>query len=595
MTNSTTVSATLAALGASGWSVNGGYGADGFEALPVIGTVSADPTGVSDASLAFSMIVAKAGGRRGIIIVPPGKFTAQGIPCYPGLYFQGAGRGALDESTGTSINLPAGATSNMFLCTSPTNDFIGGGVADMDLNGGLLRTASPTRDCFDFSAVVGEVHRFYVRRCYVHNFRDAWHGAVEAGGRDRSPTFVDCDIWHNARAFYTSEHPIFSGVNDVRYNNYGITGPTSGSQPYDIFLTGQKFNYNERAIAPQPGGANFSSIWANHTSFFKNVILDAAIRATSSFVNCLFVAETPITVGVISGDGTTTTITTATAHERSVGDPVIFSGTGVAALDFAGGAVRTLTVSAVVSTTQFRCLSAYAGSTSGGKLFRGASHLEITGSNNKVNENQFRSELANDIKPDWSIYVNAPGQSLVGLSVAGNTYAMLQTDNASATIWTRFLGVNCTQMRQLKVLGTLCRNVGQFFEAEGATSIDNYDISHNQWHCNVGIGATRAVARMLTTTFGGIFSFNIHRAESTEGGQYVIDWNATRAMTVGNVLRHGRGLWTALVNITARSTAGAGEGASIGTSATGKVTFAAGPGVITDTPGFATLNQVSAF
>ena len=145
MTDSTTVSATLAALGASGWSVNGGYGADGFEALPVIGTVSADPTGVSDASLAFSMIVAKAGGRRGIIIVPPGKFTAQGIPCYPGLYFQGAGRGALDESTGTSINLPAGATSNMFLCTSPTNDFIGGGVADMDLNGGLLRTASPTR------------------------------------------------------------------------------------------------------------------------------------------------------------------------------------------------------------------------------------------------------------------------------------------------------------------------------------------------------------------------------------------------------------------------------------------------------------------
>lgn len=595
MTDSATVQPGLAALGASGWSVNNGYGADGFDALPVVGTVAGDPTGVNDSSIAFAAVVARAGGRRGVILIPPGKYVIQNIPTYPGLYWQGAGRGALDQSTGTTLKLPAVPTAHMFICTSPTADFIGGGIADCELDGGQLRTASPTKDCLDFSAVTGQLHRFYVVRSYLHNFRDAFHGAVEAGGRDRSPTFVDCDVWYNARAFYTSEHPLFSGVNDVRFNNYGITGPTAGSQPFDIFLSGQKFNYNERAIAPQPGGAAFSSVFAVNCTFFKNVILDAALAASCSFVNNLFVAETPITVGTIVGNGITTTITTSTAHERAAGDPVIFSGTGVAQLDFAGGAVRSLTVAAVLSTTQFTVLTAYAASTAGGKLFRGASHLELSGNNTKVVENQFRTETINDIKPDWMVYIKAAGQSLAGINVSNNHAAVAQTDNAAATVWTRFLGVVATQVRQVKVFGNQCRNIGQFFEAEGATSIDNYDISHNQWHCNVNIGATRAVMRMLTTTFGGILSFNHHRAETTEGGQYLIDWNATRAVTIGNVLRYGVALWTALVNISARSTVGAGAGASVGSSATGTCLFAAGPGAITDTCGFSTLNQVSAF
>lgn len=554
-------------------------------------TFGADPTGVLDSSAAVLSAIAQLGARGGVVIFPPGIFNVQGLPLRSGLYYRGAGRGSLSGSTGTTLNLPAAPTTHLFI-SDATSDIYGGGVADMSLGGGQLRNASPLYDCFNFSTMTGELHRFRMENLYAHNFRHAFHGAVEGGGRDRSPTLHNCDFWFNAVALYTSEHPIFSGVNDIRSNNFGLTGPTSGSQPYDILITGQKFNYNKKAIAPQTGGTPFSSVFFNAGSFFKNEQVDMLMEVNCSVTNSLIVPEAGFTCGSISGNGTTTTIA-ITAHGLDVGDPVYFTGTGVVQLDKVVG----LTVASAPSANSITVLTAYNSSTSGGKMWRGRNHFLISSGNNVIANNTFRQELIDEIKPDWMIYVSKPAGSITGTDVIGNRMSHQQTSSASPTVWTKFIGFNATEVRQGRVQFNTCRHTGQFMDTEGSTRLEEFTVSNNCWSINVNIGASADVFGIQSTTFGNVVEGNQIRSEeaANNGGRYCMSVDLKRSIFRSNKIRYRHAGFTAGYNVIALTAAGAGTSATIGASATGTAVFAAGPGALTDTCGVSTNNFTSAF
>ena len=97
--------------------------------------VGGDRLGLTDSTAHFLRAVDKL-PRGGVVVVPPGKYIAEGLPVRDGLYYVGAGIGKADGSTGTQITLPAVPSTHMFAWDGATTGY-GGGVSGCYLSGGL--------------------------------------------------------------------------------------------------------------------------------------------------------------------------------------------------------------------------------------------------------------------------------------------------------------------------------------------------------------------------------------------------------------------------------------------------------------------------
>jgi len=562
----------------------------------------ADRTGVADSSSAFIAAAAALGTGGGEVYIPAGVYIVQGLPLRPGLIWKGASpRGTTYVTTinsGTVLRLPASPSNHMFL-SSQTGDFMGGGILNCELDGRQDYRLTPSYDGINFSSVTGELHLFAVRDCYIHNFRRGYMGTSGTGG-DQDNYFAHNIIAYNFIGVYAADHPEVMDSNDFRYNFYGISGLSSGSQAvYDLPVIGCKFVQNKYGIAPQPGGAAFNFMNIANCVFTRNEILDVEMGPQGSIEGCRFAPPTPYAITTFTVSGTTATINCAAVRADpglKAGDPCYFAGTGETRLDKVAG----LTVLAVNSSTQFTVTIAAGGASgSGGTFYPGRNHIHIATAGASIIGNIFRNEAVTEIKPDWMIYYDNTGTNQTGGLVANNRSGCTQTSSGAPAAWIKFLGANCTEMRDFVCMGNQIQNVGQFFDGEGATRIEQSIFDGNQWRSNVVISSTLSKFRIGSTTFGNNITNNMHHAEAAgnDGGLYVFEVDLKRSVFTGNNARYVAAGYDAtvgtFVNVSARTTAGVGTGASIGCSATGKCATTGSGVAFTDTCGVLSTNFAS--
>lgn len=566
-----------------------------------VASFGADNTGATDTSAAFIAAATALGTSGGTIYIPPGIYQVQGLPLKPGLTWVGSSpRGTTMITTtasGTILRLPASPSNHMFL-SSATGDFLGGGVINCELDGNQDYRTGPSYDGINFSSVLGELHMFAIRDCYIHNFRRGYMGSSGTGGDQDNYIFHNL-FYYNFIGVYATDHPVITEYNDFRYNFYGISGLSSGAQAvYDLPVSNCRFAYNKYGIAPQSGGAAFNFMTINGNVFTRNEVLDIEMGAQGLVNNNRFAPPSPYTITTFTISGTTATINCSTIRSDpglKAGDPCYFAGTGETRLDKVSG----LTVLAVNSTTQFTVTIAAGGSSgSGGTFYPGRNHIHAAQGGWEMVGNIFRNEANTEIKPDWMIYIDNSGQNLVGGLIANNRSGCTQAGATLTTqAWIKFLGVNATELRDLTVIGNNIAACGQFFDGESSTRIEQSIITDNKWTCNVIVPNTVSRFRIGSSTFGNNITNNFHRLDTNssgvDGGQYVFDVDLKRSVFTGNLMRAAGASYTALVNVSARTTAASGTTATLGATATGTCAFAAGPGAITDTCGVGASNFLS--
>lgn len=572
--------------------------------LPIEGAAGADPLGVRDSSQAVLDAIDALPDSCGRIMFPPGIYKVQGLPLKPGLFYEGftpRGTTAITtSSTGTILRLPSTPTNHMFL-SSQTADFMGGGISNLELDGNQDYRLSPSYDGIDFSSVTGELHQFFVKDCYIHNFRRGYSGTTGSGG-DQDNYFAHNLFYYNFIGMYAADHPVVTEYNDFRYNFYGISGASTGPQAvYDMPIANCRFAYNKYGIAPQSGAAAFNFMTISNCVFTRNEVLDVEMGPQGFIQACRFAAPTPYTISTFTVSGTTATVNLSTALRTDpglkAGDPVYFAGTGETRMDKVSG----LTVLAVNSTTQFTVTIAAGGSSgSGGTFYPGRNHVHATQGGWTFSGNIFRNEANAEIKPDWMVYIDNAGQNLVGLTCVGNSSRVTQTGATLTTqAWVKFIGFNCTEIRDTVISDNNVASCGQFLDSESSTRIEQSIIANNKWTCNVAVPNTVSRFRIGSTTFGNNIVNNMHRPDTNaggvDGGQYVFNVDLKRSTFTGNTVRAIGQSYSggALVNVSARTAAGVGAQASIGCTATGTFLFAAGPGAVTDTCGIGTSNYMS--
>jgi len=209
----------------------------------------ADRTGISDSSEAFTD-AADSLPRGGLVVIPPGKYIAEGLPIRDGLYYVGAGIGKADGSTGTQITLPAVPSTHMFAWDGATTGY-GGGVSGCYLSGGL----TTDYDCITLAGATVGSHRFLIEHNFIYGFRRGYSGSAD----DRSVLIQFNNFWNCVAGVYVpNNHPQFTGWNDYRDCTYGIQG-----QLVDSKVVGQNFAYCGTGVGPidtthYPGRVIFS-------------------------------------------------------------------------------------------------------------------------------------------------------------------------------------------------------------------------------------------------------------------------------------------------------------------------------------------------
>lgn len=570
----------------------------------------ADPSGLNDSTLAFVQAQnALSGG--GEIVVPPGVFRIRGgvVNLRPSMRIRGMGVRGTNMITpilsGSIIRFFGTPTDHLFKSTE-TGDFISGGVELLELDGEQDYRAAPSFDAINFDSVLGELHKFSVTDCYIHHFRRAYSGAVNATiGGDQSTIFSRNHIWFNTFGTYISQHPRSTEYNDFRYNLTAISGPNNAVAPYDINIIHNVFAFNKFCITPLTGNPAFNFMCIAHNIFTRNEVLDIEMGAQGYINDNRFAPPSPypITTWTTSGGTTTATINLSGAGIRpdpglKVGDMVYFCGTGETRLDKVTG----LTVASIPSATQITVTVAAGGSNgAGGSLYTGRHFIHAAQAGFACNDNIFRNEAATEIKPDWMIYIDNAGQNLAGGMVNDNDCRMTQTPATliAGQAWLKFLGINCTELRDFSCQSNSLASCGQFLDTVGATRLEQSIVLANTWTCNVAVPATESRLRIGATTFGNRIGFNEHRPDTNgggvDGGQFVFDLALARSVATNNVIRAIGGGYSGrnLVNVSAVTLAGVGVQPTIGATAVGVSGFAAGPGALTDTAGFATLNYLS--
>jgi hypothetical protein len=200
----------------------------------------ADPTGATDSSAAFAAVAIS--DVVGTVHVAPGIYKVAHIPIRNGLTWQGPGRDA-----GLLIQPDSGG--GHFFEVKSAITLSSGGVKGFSATGNAttINSFDGTVDFVNLSAAT-ICYQFIMAENYVEKCRAAFYGSQN----DREPRLHNNTIWYNNYGvFIQNNHPLFTGVNDIRLNNYGITGLVI----YDMTINGQKLVSNNYGIVPQVSGA----------------------------------------------------------------------------------------------------------------------------------------------------------------------------------------------------------------------------------------------------------------------------------------------------------------------------------------------------
>lgn len=234
----------------------------------------ADPTGVTDSTAAFNRASQALGTGAGVVFVPPGTYRIGGVILRDGLYFQGAGR--------DSTFIVSNGLDDAFKTVGAAN-LMSGGVSGFSATGNATgnQTWDASVDFINISSAALAA-QFIVADNYAIRWRAAYRGSLD----DREPRLHNNSFWfNNYGIFIVNNHPLFSGANDIRLNNWGMTGNTM----YDLDVTGQKFNYNNYGVMPQPGGIMNNSVFTACT-FGLNALVGIQLGQACSVIGGKLIA-----------------------------------------------------------------------------------------------------------------------------------------------------------------------------------------------------------------------------------------------------------------------------------------------------------------
>lgn len=552
----------------------------------------ADTTGTTDSSASFQSAALAVAATGGVIFVRRGSYIAEGIPLdtgSPNFYpITWIGEG-VDICV---INLPSSPTEAMF-STAQTVDIPGGGVIGFTLIGdaqsGTGEATDPTslksgtQDCIDLSSAA-QAFEFLVDGCFIKNFRYGWVGADSS----RSPVFGTNNFRYNEIAIYNkNDHPLFSGVNDIRANYIGLGGDIW----FDCMIPNQKINYNHYGI--KCTRIEKSSI-AN-SFFFKNKKVGVLINGDRTNVRDApgMVPPDALTISTLTYATTILTITTSAAHSLEVGDRIW-------AWDIGGltpdpnelSGASELTVASVVDSDTFTTDAG--GTVSGtwdtnGQLTPYAAHVEITFRGSKVKGNIIRESADSGRCGAGDIYVNSTG-SILDCGIDSNE--CYGSGTSAPNLKRIFLAINCgsggtNEFRINSVTGNTLSEYDQAIRRINGR-IEQTNCSGNT--CQLGVngpGSGNSFFELNLSTFGNIVNNNVVAetgASSTVAGDYIYDIDASRGIFTGNYVRYDESQWTAGLLVAGVSAETVPAGMTNGTS-TGS----------TDTANAKTDNSITSF
>ena len=221
---------------------------------PAVTVTGADPTGTTDSSAAFIAAANSLGARRGTVWIPPGKYRVQNLPLKSGLYWVGAGQGAIDGSNGVYLGPIASPTLPCFVCVPDgSGDLYGSGISNMYV-AGLQNKATATIDAIDASPITGQCHQLLMDNVWF----DGWRRCYNGSANDRSIQATRCHFWNSTVGLYIpNNHPKLSVWNDFRTCTYGIQGTL-----VDASIKNQQFVACDQGVGPistQINNAHFSN------------------------------------------------------------------------------------------------------------------------------------------------------------------------------------------------------------------------------------------------------------------------------------------------------------------------------------------------
>jgi len=531
------------------------------------GMYGIDATGVAESTTEFQAAAAALDNTLGgTILIPPGTYVAEDIPLDTGtpgfapIQWIGSGDGS------TQITLPSSPSASMFVL-STTGNIAGGCVRDMELvgDGTVAPTAAmepdeydATEDCIDMSSGA-EVENFFVDGCYIHGFRRGYNAEASS----RSPTFGNNRWWGNQTAvFIQSEHPLWSGVNDIRYNYYGI----SGDSCFDMICNNQKINYNYYGVMMTSTGS-INTCHFSGTSLFKNKKIGIDFDGhRNTHQNSLVVPNDNPAISTITTSGDILTITTSTAHFMEVGDSVVFFET----TGLTGASNDTeYTVTARTSSTVFTIDvgSAVSGSASDGWIATSLCEWRLNGSNNFITNNMIR-DSANG-RNGLGIVLFRGSSLSQWHKVSGNQFYGYSGSGAHkvTAIVVDVSGSNAID--GVQIVNNTFIDMGQAIrDLQGR--LDRCTISSNTAYIfyTPGPGAGRDLYEILNTTYGNIFTDNfMYLTSTTSTGQYLLNIDSSRSVIRNNVVRYDASEYTAAFNIS-----GYGAGDTLGVAGNGNIT-----------------------
>lgn len=245
--------------------------------VPVFG---ADPTGARDSSRAFQRAAASANNAGGgVVVAPPGTYKVAALPLYSGVTYDNRGRTFTTTGADHMFKAVAGAMR-------------GGGILGGRYFGNATNTGSfdGTVDCINMAAATSCDQTTVFSQMYAEKFRNAYYGSLD----DRDPRIDNNDFYgNNAGIWVVNNHPYLTGENDIRSNNYGLTGNVL----YDMNVTGQKFAYNQYNIAAQSGGSIQNCSFTGCTIAF-GVVVGAQLGSGCSVVGGFLLAPSTGTAGI---------------------------------------------------------------------------------------------------------------------------------------------------------------------------------------------------------------------------------------------------------------------------------------------------------
>jgi len=513
-----------------------------------------DASGATDSSAAFTAAVTELGNAGGVITIPPCTAKWDNAPVHTatgkGIYYIGSGA----QSSFATVN----TTSASLFQSTTSGDINGGGVFDLNMNGdgqGGTGTStlpaslkSGTQMGIDLSSCA-QMFEFMVDGCYLTRFDRAWNG----GSSSRSPVFGTNNMRYNNIAIYNEgDHPLFSGVNDIRSNYIGL----GGNIWFDCDITGQKLNYNHYAIkCTRIERTTITNNW-----FFKNKKIAVVANGPELSINDSnrFVADDV-------KDATFTTalqIVTATisdADSFEVGDIVCHTNVTGLSVDIDEGLYA---ITAVTPTTYAFDVGTTITGTGAGITVPNYCHALITSGTVSFSRNYIRNSSitlgggfgsrASRTAADVIIDSVSEASGVIGSQVKENrAFCVVSTANTHPSL-IRLVGSTTRAPRDSDLSGNHCTEYAKVLSNPDDIRIDDCILGGGVWKASfASCRANNSVFECRSTTFGNVWkSGNFRLGSATPTGQYIFDIDAPRSLVAGLKVRVSA-TWAGGVNIIA--------------------------------------------